>query len=127
MARTKVLMTGAAGYIASQLLPTFRARYDLVLVDVTQKNRQGEEIKDIVVLDLIDPDRGKYARCFEGVDAVVHLGYKRRSGRTPWTTFSTRSKTSRWRITSSGRPMTLALAASSWPAPTTPPTGMSTP
>ena len=46
MARTKILMTGAAGYIASQLLPTFRARYDLVLVDVTQKNRQGEEIKD---------------------------------------------------------------------------------
>ena len=58
MANPKVLMTGAAGYIASQLLPTFfRARYDLVLVDVTQKNRQGEEIKDIVVLDLIDPDR----------------------------------------------------------------------
>ena len=33
MARAKILMTGAAGYIASQLLPTFRARYDLVLVD----------------------------------------------------------------------------------------------
>jgi hypothetical protein len=40
-------MTGAAGYIASQMLPTFRERYDLVLVDVTQKNRQGEDIKDI--------------------------------------------------------------------------------
>src|SRR5437773_9396639 len=83
MARAKILMTGAAGYIASQLLPTFRARYDLVLVDVTPKNRQGEEIKDIVVLDLIDPDRGKYARYFEGVDAVVHLGYRRRSGPHP--------------------------------------------
>ena len=83
MANTKVLLTGAAGYIASQLLPTFRERYDLVLVDVTQKNRQGEEIKDIVVLDLIDPDRSKYARYFEGVDAVVHLGYKRRSGPNP--------------------------------------------
>ena len=83
MARTKILMTGAAGYIASQILPTFGARYDLVLIDVTQKNRQGEEIKDIVVLDLIDPDRGKYARYFEGVDAVVHLGYKRRSGTNP--------------------------------------------
>src|SRR5262245_33071058 len=83
MANAKVLMTGAAGYIARQLLPTFRERYDLILVDVTQKNRQGEEIKDIVILDLIDPDRRKYARYFEGVDAVVHLGYKRRSGPNP--------------------------------------------
>ena len=83
MAHTKVLMTGAAGYIASQLLPTFREQYDVVLVDVTKKNRQGEEVKDIVVLDLIDPDRSKYARYFEGVDAVVHLGYKRRSGANP--------------------------------------------
>ena len=61
------------------------------------------------MLDLIDPDRDKYARYFEGVDAVVHLGYKRRSGPNPWSIFSTRSKTSRWRITSSGRPMTLGL------------------
>ena len=80
MATTKVLITGAAGYIASQLLPTFRERYNLVLVDVTQKNRQGEEVKDIVVLDLIDPDRSKYAHYFAGMDAVVHLGYKRRRG-----------------------------------------------
>jgi hypothetical protein len=83
MPTTKVLLTGAAGYIASQLLPTFRQRYDLTLVDVTQKNRQGDTITDIVVLDLIDPDRRKYAQYFEGVDAVVHLGYKRRQGANP--------------------------------------------
>ena len=103
MARPKILMTGAAGYIASQLLPTFRTHYDLVLVDVTQKNRQGEEVKDVVVLNLIDPDRSKYARYFEGVDAVVHLGYKRRAARIPWSIFSTRSRTSIWLITSSYR------------------------
>ena len=62
MANPRILLTGAAGYIASQLLPTFRARYDLTLVDVTQQNRQGEAIKDIVPLNLIDPDRSKYAR-----------------------------------------------------------------
>jgi hypothetical protein len=83
MANKKVLMTGAAGYIANQILPTFRDCYDLVLVDVTQKNRQGETLEDIVVLDLIDPDRSKYSRYFEGVDAVLHLGYKRRSGANP--------------------------------------------
>lgn len=80
MPNKKVLLTGAAGYIASQILPTFREHYDTVLVDVTRKNRQGEDLNDIVVLDLIDPDRSKYARHFEGVHAVVHLGYKRRSG-----------------------------------------------
>jgi uncharacterized protein YbjT (DUF2867 family) len=30
-AARRVLVTGATGYIASQLLPTLRARYDLVL------------------------------------------------------------------------------------------------
>jgi hypothetical protein len=59
MAQQKVLMTGAAGYIANQILPMFRIRYDLTLIDVTHKNRQGEEMQDIVVLDLINPDRQK--------------------------------------------------------------------
>ncbi len=80
---TKVLLTGAAGYIADQLLPTFRERYETTLVDVTDTNRRGERIEGIVVQDLIDPDREKYASLFEGVDAVVHLGYKRRSGDNP--------------------------------------------
>lgn len=83
MANKKVLITGAAGYIAHQILPTFREHYDVVLVDVTQKNRHGDEVQGVVVLDLIDPDRSKYARYFEGVDAVVHLGYKRRRGANP--------------------------------------------
>ena len=39
MAKMRVLVTGAAGYIASQMLPTFRERYDLVLVDVTDTDR----------------------------------------------------------------------------------------
>ena len=38
---TKVLLTGAAGYIADQLLPTFKERYETVLVDVTDTNRRG--------------------------------------------------------------------------------------
>src|ERR1043166_3694842 len=80
MANKKILMTGAAGYIAGQMLPPFRKRDELTLVDATQQNPLGEDVKDVVVLDLVDPDRSKYGRYFEGVDAVVHLGHKRRSG-----------------------------------------------
>ena len=79
----KVLITGAAGYIADQLLPTFREQYETVLVDVTDTNRRGEKVEGIVIQDLIDPDRGSYAHLFEGVDGVVHLGYKRRSAPNP--------------------------------------------
>jgi len=83
MAKKRVLMTGAAGYVAAQMLPTLRARYDLVLVDVTGKTRRGDELADVTVVDLIDPDRSRYATLFEGIDAVVHLGYKRRQGANP--------------------------------------------
>ena len=76
----KVLMTGAAGYIASQMLPTFREQYETVLLDVKDTNRRGERVEGVQVADLIDPDRTKYAHHFEGVDAVVHLGHRGRAG-----------------------------------------------
>ena len=74
MAKKKVLMTGASGYIASQMLPTFRQLYDLVLLDVTETDRDGHLVEGVQVAYLIDDDRSKYAHHFEGVDAVVHLG-----------------------------------------------------
>jgi dihydrodipicolinate reductase len=43
MAKAKVLMTGATGSIASRILPAVRERYDLALVNVTRRNRQGED------------------------------------------------------------------------------------
>ncbi len=76
----RVLITGAAGYIASQLLPAFRGAFELVLLDVTRADRQGRPVAGVELADLVDTDRGKYARHFEGVDAVVHLGYKTRRG-----------------------------------------------
>ncbi|MCH8063370.1 MAG: NAD(P)-dependent oxidoreductase [Chloroflexi bacterium] len=76
----KVLMTGATGYIASQLLSTFQEDYEMVLVDVKNENREGERVDGVEIANLIDTDRSKYAGLFEGVDAVVHLGHKRRSG-----------------------------------------------
>ena len=80
MPAKKIVMTGATGYIADQLLPTFRESYEMVLIDVKEDNRRGEPVAGVVVADLIDPDRSRYASHFEGADAVVHLGYKRRSG-----------------------------------------------
>jgi hypothetical protein len=77
---TKLLITGATGYVADQLLPAFRDRYDLVLVDVTEKNRRGERVEGVTIADLIDTDRSGYNHLFEGVEAVVHLGRVRRSG-----------------------------------------------
>ena len=76
----KVLMTGAAGYVASQLLPSFRQRYNMVLVDVKAENRDGDRLAEIQVADLIGPDRTGYAKHFEGVDAVVHLAFRRGEG-----------------------------------------------
>ncbi|MBV9581528.1 MAG: hypothetical protein JO057_23370, partial [Chloroflexi bacterium] len=42
--RPRVLLTGATGYIASQLLPIFRERYDLRLLDVRTSDAQGQPV-----------------------------------------------------------------------------------
>ena len=74
--RRKVLITGAAGYIAGRMLPEFRQRYELVLLDVKTTNRQGEEVEGVQIAELTDPDRDAYRHHFEGVDAVVHCAFK---------------------------------------------------
>ena len=74
--RKKVLITGAAGYIAGRMLPAFRERYELVLLDVKTTNRQGAEVEDIQIAELSDPNRDIYRHHFEGVDAVVHCAFR---------------------------------------------------
>ena len=49
MARLKVVVTGAAGYIASQLLPAFRERYDLVLLDNREHTRDGALVEGVTL------------------------------------------------------------------------------
>jgi len=77
MTRRKVIVTGAAGYIAGLLLPAFRERYDLTLLDVRSTDRGGNLVKDIELTDFFDRDRDSYRRHFTGVDAVVHCGFVR--------------------------------------------------
>ena len=63
--RRKVLVTGASGYIASRMLPAFRERYELMLLDVKTTNRGGETVEGIQIADLTDPDRDKYRDLFQ--------------------------------------------------------------
>lgn len=75
MARRHVLVTGAAGLIASQVLPALRERYELTLLDVRTTDRRGNPVEGVEVADLVDRDRDAYRRHFRGVDAVVHFGF----------------------------------------------------
>ena len=75
--RKKVIVTGAAGLIAGHLLPFFRERYDLTLLDVRSRDRNGQEFPDVQIVDLLNPDRDTYRQHFRGMDAVVHCGFAR--------------------------------------------------
>jgi hypothetical protein len=75
--RLRVLLTGATGYIAGQLLPALRERYDLRLVDVRSTNRDGDEVPGVEIVDLLAADRATLEDLFAGIDTVVHCGYIR--------------------------------------------------
>ena len=75
--RKRVVLTGAAGTIAGLLLPAFRERYDLTLLDIRKTNPDGVVIEDVQIADLLADDRDAYRRHFRGVDAVVHCGFTR--------------------------------------------------
>ena len=80
--RRRVLVTGATGYIASQLLAVFRKRYDLVLLDVRTTDAAGNAVAGVQIADFLADDLPKLAQHFAGVDAVVHLGYWRPPGKS---------------------------------------------
>ena len=80
MAQLRVLLTGASGYIAGQLLPALRERYDLRLIDVRRENRAGEIVPGVEVVDLLGDDLATLVPFFAGVDVVVHCGYVRPAG-----------------------------------------------
>ena len=80
MTRPRVLLTGATGYIAGQLLPTLRERYDLRLIDVRGQNRAGEPVEGVAIADLLADDWRSLAPFFAGVDVVVHTAFRRPDG-----------------------------------------------
>lgn len=77
MAKRKVLVSGAAGLIASQVLPALRERYDLTLLDIRTTDRNGNPVEGVQIADLVNQDRDSYRHHFQGIDAVVHFGFVR--------------------------------------------------
>jgi nucleoside-diphosphate-sugar epimerase len=75
--RRKVVVTGASGLIAGQMLPALRERYDLILLDVRTTDRNGDEVEGIQVCDLLNRDRDAYRHHFGNAYAVVHSGFVR--------------------------------------------------
>lgn len=83
MTRTRVLLTGATGYIAGQLLTVLRERYDLTAVDVRDTDREGRAVDGVEVVDLLADDDAELRRLcdlVEGVEVIVHAGYARAEG-----------------------------------------------
>jgi hypothetical protein len=74
--RRRVLVTGAAGYVAGLLLPALRERYDLVLVDVTPIQRDGHQLEGVELLDLLDDPGDRFTKLCADVDTIVHCGFR---------------------------------------------------
>lgn len=73
----RIVVTGAAGKIAGQVLPALQERHDLTLLDVRHVNRDGVDIPGIKMADLTQTDRDLYRHHFKGADRVVHFGFVR--------------------------------------------------
>ena len=81
--RRRVLLTGATGYIAGQLLPAFRERYDLRVIDVRETDASGNAVEGVGVFDLISDDDSTLEPLFSDVHVVVHCGHFKPEGDDP--------------------------------------------
>lgn len=84
MAKRRVVLTGASGYIAQRMFAELSARWDVVPIDVRSTSRDGTPVPDGVVANLADPNRDAYRRHFRGADAVIHCAFTRPSEPTGW-------------------------------------------
>ena len=75
MAKLRVLLTGAAGYVAQRMLDELQQRWEVLPLDVVNTTRDGKAIAGCVTADLTNPDRDAYRAHFRGCDAVIHCGF----------------------------------------------------
>jgi len=80
MAKRRVVLTGAAVYIAQRMCKELGERWDLVPIDVRPTAADGTPVPGLAVVDLTQPDRNAYRQYFRGADAVIHCGYVRAPG-----------------------------------------------
>jgi UDP-glucose 4-epimerase len=73
MSRRRVLLTGAAGYIAGQLRPALQRDYDLTMLDTAAAD-------GMLAADLLDGGDDELLPLFDGIDTVVHTAYARPTG-----------------------------------------------
>jgi nucleoside-diphosphate-sugar epimerase len=73
--KRRVVLTGAAGYVAQRMFKELADRWDLVPIDVRATTRDGKNVPGMVITDLTKSDRNEYRRHFKGADAVIHCGY----------------------------------------------------
>jgi hypothetical protein len=85
--RRRVLLTGATGYIAGQLLPAFRERYDLRLIDVREMDTSGNTVERVETFDLLSDDDATLEPLFSDADVVVHCGHLKPEGDDPETLY----------------------------------------
>jgi nucleoside-diphosphate-sugar epimerase len=80
MAKRRVVLTGAAGYVAQRMFTELSERWDLVPIDVRETTRDGTKVPGIVLADLTRPNRDEYRHHFQSADAVIHCGYVSAAG-----------------------------------------------
>ena len=80
MAKRRVVLTGASGYVAQRMFTELRERWDLVPIDVRATSGDGKPVPGLVVADLTDRNRDAYRHLFRGADAVIHCSYVRAPG-----------------------------------------------
>ena len=73
--KRRVVVTGAAGYVAQRMWGELEERWELVPIDVRATTRAGKPVPGLIVADLTRPNRDEYRRHFAGADAVIHCGF----------------------------------------------------
>jgi nucleoside-diphosphate-sugar epimerase len=75
MAKKRVVITGASGYIVQRMWSDMSERYDIVALDSRATTAEGAQVPGIHVCDLTERDRDSYREHFLGADAVIHSAF----------------------------------------------------